>query len=214
MKITVVTPSIRPEGLEVVHDTLAKQSFRDFEWVQKLSVPGPTSDLCFQMNQALAQAKGELIVFLQDYITIPPNGLERMWEMYVKHPNTCFTAPVGKVTDLSDPYAPVTWDWRRYSQNHQDITYERWEIDWGSAPRIALERAGGFEERYDEGFGWENVDLAYRLQKLGYDFKVDCENAAVAWDHDKFLAHPYKHAPNQDLWTIRKGVIDLNYDQA
>jgi glycosyltransferase involved in cell wall biosynthesis len=214
MKMTVITPSIRPKGLEVVFKTLQDQSFKEFEWLPRLSVPGPKSDLCYQMNRALEEAHGDLVVFLQDWIRIKPDGLERMWEKYKEDPNACWTAPVGKVKSMDEMNdVGPQWDWRVYWKHREDVDFQRWEIDWGSAPRQALLLAGKFFPRYDEGFGWENVDLAYRMQKIGMRFKVDPDNKAIAFDHDAAAPHPYKHSPNNDLWQMRKGIIDLDYDQ-
>ena len=70
----------------------------------------------------------------------------------------------------------------------------------------------GFDERYDSGFGFENVDTAYILEKQGWKFAVDPENKAVAFDHDANEPHPYKKNSNSSLWLRRKGVIDLMYD--
>ena len=33
MKISVITPSIRPEGLKILQECLAQQTFKDFEWL-------------------------------------------------------------------------------------------------------------------------------------------------------------------------------------
>lgn len=209
-KITVITPSIRPDGLKVTYNTLRPQTFQDFEWLTRLSIPGEKSDLCYQMNRALEEARGELIVFLQDYIEIDKDALQRIWDKYQAEPNVCWTMPVGK-KDLDNP-GKVNWDWRSYWEHKDEITFERWEIDWGAAPAKAFE-AERFDVAYDEGFGWENVDLAYRLEKNGWKFKVDRDNKAEAIDHDKMFAHPYKKRPNQDLWIVRKGMIDLAYEE-
>ena len=73
--------------------------------------------------------------------------------------------------------------------------------------------AGGFDEIYDErGFGWENVDTAYKMHKLGATFGCLNQNIAVAWDHDAHVKHTYKDKPNRDLWINRKAVIDLQYE--
>jgi glycosyltransferase involved in cell wall biosynthesis len=213
-KITVITPSIRPEGLKVTFNTLREQTFQDFEWLTRMSLPGDKSDLCYQMNQAIREANGELIVFLQDYIEIGKDGLQRIWDRYqaekAAYQYVCWTMPVGK-KDMDNP-GKVTWDWRSYGEEQEEITFERWEIDWGAAPRAAFAEEE-FAEEYDAGFGWENVDLAYRLMKNGWKFKVDRYNEAEATDHDKMFVHPYKKRPNQDLWIVRKGLIDLAYDE-
>lgn len=214
MKISCITPSIRPDGLAVTFKTLQAQTFNDFEWLPRLSIPGEKPDLCYQMNQALKEANGELIVFLQDWIEIAPDGLEKAWEAYGGL-HRAWTFPVGKVRDLSDALPSdkdVRWDWRAdWEREHPDglIDYQSWEIDYGSVPRELLERvylARGyyFNERYDEGFGWENVELALELKKAGAAFMVDGDNKAIAWDHDAFIRHPYKDKPNADLWAIHK----------
>lgn len=205
VKITCITPSIRPDGLKVVHDTLAKQTFKDFEWLPRLSIAGPKSDLCYQMNQALKEAKGELIVFLQDYIDIGENGLLQMWLRYQEAPRTGWTAPVGKYTDENDV---VQWDWRPHWEAEKEMEFHRFEIDWACISRKAYEEVGGFDEDFDRGFGWENVEWAYRLHHKGWQFRCDPDNQAIAFDHDKTFPHPYKKHPNSDLWAIKKAVID------
>lgn len=211
-RITVITPSIRPEGLAVVAETLKNQTFTDFEWIRKLSVPGPVPDLCHAFNEALRESKGELIVFLQDYIKIGPDGLQRMWDKYCQYPKAAWTCPVGKTLD----WEGVEWEWRKHREQDDSLHYYQWEIDWGSASREAIFAVGGFDEDFDSGFGWENVDLAARMAKLGTEFRVDPTNLAVAFDHDKFIPHPFKPRPNRDLWagkqrSIENGIVRMPY---
>lgn len=207
-KISVITPSIRPHGLEVVFKSLRSQTFQDFEWLPRLSIPKEKSDLCYQVNRALREAKGELIVFVQDYITLSPEGLFQMWQRYLDHPKSCFTAPVVK----TDKEGNRKEDWRPYWKHREGIPFDHWEIDFGSAPRSAFFEDGLdlFDERYDEGFGWENVDLAYRFEKKGYNFMVDTTNIATAFDHDAYEEHPYKKRPNLELWAKKKAMYDEN----
>lgn len=216
-RISVITPSIRPDGLAVTFETLKGQTFKDFEWLPRLSIPGEKPDLCKQMNAAIRESKGELIVFLQDWILISPAGLQRMWDRYQEDPTACWTAPVGKIdsfTEMNDE--DVKWDWRPHWKHRETINFDHWEIDWGSMPGKALEAAllidnTWFDEQYDSGFGWENVDLAYRLEKKGWKFRVDPDNKAVAFDHDAASPHPFKPTPNDQLWYRQKEVIDLEY---
>lgn len=202
--ISVITPSIRPDGLKVTFETLQTQTFKDFEWLPRLSIPGKKPDLCYQMNQALKEARGQLIVFLQDWIRIESTGLERMWKKYQEDPMACWTAPVGKQNEVG---APVRWDWRPHWKHRDGIPFDHWEIDWGCAPSSAL-LVENFCEEYDDGFGWENVDLALRLKFLGLEFKVDPDNPAVAIDHDAHEPHPFKPKPNIYLWEKRKALLE------
>jgi len=156
------------------------------------------------VNQALKEAKGELIVFLQDHIEIEPDALERCWKKYQEHPDTCYTMPVGKRHGEE-----IDWDWRAYRDG--DIPYDHFEIDFGMCPAKAIKDIG-FDERYDSGFGFENVDTAYIMEKQGWKFMVDTNNRAVAFDHDEHEPHPYKKNSNSSLWLRRKEVIDLMYE--
>lgn len=215
-KISVITPSIRPAGIAVTFESLREQTFRDFEWLPRLSLPGEKPDLCKQMNAAIRESRGELIVFLQDWIRISPDGLKRAWEKYQEDPTACWTMPVGKVLDeMTDE--SVKWDWRPYWKHRDEIPFDHWEIDWGMMPGKALEAAilidnTWFDEQYDSGFGWENVDMAYRMMRKGWKFRVDPDNKAVAFDHDAHEPHPFKKTPNDKLWYRQKEVIDLEYD--
>jgi len=154
MKISIITPSIRPLGLAATFRTLSLQTMSrdEWEWLPRLSIPGEKPDLCKQVNAALKEAQGELIVFLQDHIEIEPDALEKCWEKYQANPDTCYTMPVGKRHGDT-----VDWDWRMYWKHRENVPSDRWEIDFGMCPSKAIQDVG-FCELYDSGFGWENVD--------------------------------------------------------
>lgn len=209
--ISVITPSIRPRGLELVFETLKKQSYpaTGWEWLPRLSIPGEESDLCYQMNRALKEARGDIIVFVQDWIELPEDALAKIHALYHGKRDVAYTFPVGKVDGPDDiANGDIRWDWRAHGHKRR-IEYQEWEIDFGCVHKDII---GGylFDEDYDKGFGWENVDLAYRLLKLNpqMKFKVVPKLKAVAWDHDKHVEHPYKKNPNQDRWLIKQKILD------
>lgn len=208
MRISVITTSIRPRGLETVFNTLRAQTMpRDeWEWLPRLSIPGEKPDLCKQANAALGEARGELVVFLQDHIEVAPDALERCWKFHAEHPDACVTMPVGKRTESGE----IAWDWRKHREPGSETKFDEWEIDFGMVP-TGLIRAVGFDVRYDDGFGWENVHSAYLMQKKGARFLVDPTNPGVAFDHDAHEPHPYRRKSNQFLWAKMKSVIDLMY---
>ena len=104
-KISVLTPSVRPLGLEIVAKTLLKQTFKNWEWlicgpeknrkaVKKVIgdiVPytylgnGPLKkgqfwDLNHSYNKLFKKAQGWAAISLQDGIYLPPTALERFLE--------------------------------------------------------------------------------------------------------------------------------------
>lgn len=179
--------------------TLQKQTVQNFQWLPRLSVPGETSDLSYQMNQALKEATGDVIVFLQDYIEIPGDALEQIRELY-QTTKDAYTFPMVKGGKE---------DWRFNARNGQQVDCAEWEIDFGTALRADIEKAGLFCEEYDQGFGWDNVDLGYRMWKNGVNFCVSTDIIAYGVDHDAMTEHPYRKRPNQKLWERRKKEIDV-----
>ena len=78
MKISVLTPSIRPDGLEVLQKSLERQTFQNFEWLVEIGMPKRGCDLSASLNRMLRRAEGEIIVMVQDYIKIPNHSLEEI----------------------------------------------------------------------------------------------------------------------------------------
>lgn len=192
MKISVLTPTIRPEGLKIVQESLAKQTFKDFEWLVEVGVPERGHDLNAAFNRMLRRAKGELIVIYQDYIKAPPDYLQKFWDAYQKHPRTFFTAPVGKVDNL-DYQGAIKWDWRaKVKEDISDCRWDGWEIDSGCAPLSALKEIGGFDEELDHHWSCDNVNVGCRAELAGYTFKNLCDNPVIAYDHDAHMSHPFR----------------------
>lgn len=185
-QISVITPTIRTDGLSALHISLAEQTFNDFEWLVEIGFPHRGCDLSRALNRMLKRAKGELIVILQDHIRIQPNGLELFFNEWRRNKNRFFTAPVGKRGRRE-----IVWDWRVEGDN-RIINPAEWEMDWACAPKKAFYDVGGFDERYDNGWSWENAELAVRASMAGYSFLVLPKNEAVAYDHDKYAKHPFR----------------------
>lgn len=205
MKISVLTPSIRPEGLQIVKECLARQTFTDFEWLVEIGL-GLEHDLNRAYNKMLKRSTGELIVFYQDFIKIEDDGLQKFWDEYTSE--YFMTAPVGKSLDYTDP----KWDWRHFK--HEDIGFQGWEIDWGACPREALFKLGGFDEELDKNWSFDNVNVAYRAQLAGYKFKC-IDNPSIALDHDVYMPHPFRERYNPTFNNERLREFDhgttLNY---
>ena len=199
--ISVVTPTIRPEGLVVVRDSLLKQTHREFEWLVDINTTGQV-DLNQSLNRLLKRAKGELVVFLQDHIQIEEDGLEQFWRAYKDKP-AFYTAPVGKVKQWGDE---PKWDWRIH---REDIEWTEWEIDWGCAPRGSLFKIGGFDEKLDRYWGFDNVNIGLRAHIAGYPMGCIKDNRAVAFDHDAHEKHPFRKKQNSKFHNQR--LDDIRY---
>lgn len=209
MKISVITCSIRPLGLEIIRTGLLQQSFTDFEWLVELNSSG-NHDLNQAYNRALKRASGELIVSLQDYILIRPDFLQKWWDAYQVNPNAFMTAPVGKVDDLNYSSKPV-WDWRAYRNDENALIrpceWNTWEIDNAAAPLAALKKIGGFDEALDGTWSSDNVNVGCRAQLAGYEFKCLFDNPVLVYDHDAHIKHPFRDSFDGTLNTKRMAMF-------
>jgi GT2 family glycosyltransferase len=185
MKISVLTPTIRTQGLEVIRIGLLQQTFKDFEFLTEVGLE--KHDLNAAYNRMLKRAKGELVVSLQDYSLIKPDYLQKWWGFFQANPNTFMTAPVGK-TGLT--YNDPKWDWRKSRSG--EVNWREWEIDNGAAPLVALRQIGGFDEALDGHWSLDNVNVGCRANLAGFKFKC-VDNPVLAYDHDKDIPHPFRN---------------------
>lgn len=193
-RISVITCSIRPEYIALTATTLRKQTFKDWEWIVELELPGIDFGLPRAMNRALARCKGEITVHLQDCIEIPENFLQHISDNY----NGDFvTYPLGKQNGNG-----IDWDWRKNSL--RAIEPFEWEADLASAPLKAFYDIGGYDEAFCAGWSWDNVEVGYRANAAGYRFKCDNTVFGIAIDHDKIIEHPFRGKLKNNDWRARE----------
>jgi len=184
--VTVITPSIRPKGLEITQKCLKNQTFTDFEWLVEIGL-GNKHDFNQAMNRMIKRAKGEIIIILQDYIKVSDTFIQECVNAYKS--DTLFTCPVGKV-DNEEYKGEPKWDWRNNSNSQMD--WRMWEIDVGFCSKDVLFAVGGFDERLDEYWSMDNVSVGMRAGILSYKFDVLRETKCIAYDHDAFIEHPFR----------------------
>lgn len=191
--------------------------------------PGMYWNLSASLNEGVRHATGDLIVLLQDYIWVPKDGLAKYAERFEQEHKSIVTGighqykepshidnreglysiwenwpgiPCGEKTFI-DPRAAATGF-------HLTIPVE-WEANWGSFPRQAWEDIGGFDEDFDHGWGYDNVNFSERCQLAGYHIFADTYNEVLCYDHIRiFGEHKTRdEAPNnQKLWY--KKYYDLD----
>jgi hypothetical protein len=210
--LSVITPSIRPQFLDGTQQTLEHQTYQDFEWLVEIGLRNRGCSLSKDFNKMLKRARGDIIVILQDCMVIPIDSLQRIAAL--DHEKKAYTYPVAK---------GGKFDWRKYrttalGPDKAKLTANQWEIDFASAPRSLFYDVGGFDERFDEGWSWENVEIGWRATFSGYEFYVSQEAEALAVDHDKLLEHPWRNKrPNNDqkaneTWRrAERGDFKLSY---
>ncbi len=229
--VSVLTPSIRKGWWNIMAHNLSGQSYDNFEWIVIDDYPEDREDvmdkyckkweienyqyirhtpevrrkfaLASANNAGIRASKGELLIWLQDFVLIPNDGIERIVDLYRHHPYD-FIAPVD--TRLVPSIKPDTdnEDWFngkldipgeivyknirmknkgiRYSDTVTDL-----ELNYGAIPKKLLEDLNGFWEFYDDALGYDDTEIVYRGFELGARLVVDDTNAATCIDHWKAL---------------------------
>lgn len=202
VKISVLTPTIRPHRLAPVYESLKRQTFKDFEWLVEFGLSDTEFTLPADMNKMLRRARGEIVVIWQDSISAPDDFLETVIETHrrfllgcddrhpdrndgLRHTNFAVTYPVGKRHGES-----VDWDWR--AERRGKVGSHEWETDLASCPRHMFEDIGGYDEAFCDGWSWDNVEVGYRAAAAGYSFYCVGDVRAVADDHDAEEPHPFR----------------------
>lgn len=251
--VSVLCVTIRPGVFKVLKDTLASQTYRNFELVVVdgryderkdevaeymsdvdypfLHLPDPERDrekypygLFHADNAGLYATRGDLVVFLQDFILMPEDGIEKFVQLYRTHPDMLWTgvdtrnaveidegASQGSlVLDRSidifegKVYKPGTEQFksgrirvggaRRISYN-----FYEWELNYAAAPRqYLLDNLGGFQTDWDKGFAYDNTEMALRHVYLGGQILVDETNLCTALSHWDLFPKDSEGVPERD----------------
>lgn len=231
VKLSLYIPTIRKGWWNIMCDNMSKQTYKNFEVIVVDDYPEDRSaiakeyadkykldikylrgkprkvkrtyGLCNANNTALDACTGEVMVFLQDFILMPLDGLEQIATLYRREPNA--------LQGLPDMYF--------YSKYEPDTTKEDWfdgktdvmgqyirqnvrianlglrptsspmdyEQNYGAIPVKIARELGGWWEFYDFGLGFDNTSIGYRALKAGYKIIIDETNVAVCIDHFSIL---------------------------
>jgi len=191
MKISIITPSVRLEFLDMIERCLARQTFSDFEWLvvspfeykDAIWVQDPPMRegdyyrLNGAWNKGLRKAEGELFVSIVDGLWFPPDTLEKLWYHYEKDNKSCVTT-IGHQYDQEVNGKPEHMVWRdpraRLDQgSFYEVSPREMELCIASLPMEGVIEVGGFDEEYDKGCAVSEKELCYRLDSLGYKFYID-----------------------------------------
>ena len=204
-KISVITPSVRSEGLKLVEKALKRQTFKDFEWIIVGNVPDTSITFPFTYlkdpekqegdvwvlnkayNKAIRHAQGELIVSWQDWTYAKPDTLERFYQHFLDEPKTLVGAVGNKYQD--EEWAVVTWQDPRITTEHgtyYPVYFSDIEWNLASIPKQAIYDVGGFDEYLDKWYGMDAYSVNARIHLLGgYDFKLDQTIKSYSLEHGR-----------------------------
>lgn len=228
VKISIVTPTIRREGLDVIRRALSKQVFTDYEWLigSKFNPNIPEATWVkddFQggywtlnriYNRLFARAKGELIVSWQDWIYVNPDGLQKFWDNYEETNKKAVISGVGDqyetVNKWGKPQVKIWSDPRKNTQ--YGSFYECYpndaEWNWCAIPLHALQRVGGMDEGLDFlGYGGDQLQVGARMDALHIKFFLDQANESYT------IRHSREDFGGQENWDGNHVLFNGMYDR-
>lgn len=202
MKISVITPSIREEGLEMVYKSLKRQVFTDWEWIvvspfeytkaiwlkDDFLRDGYTYSLNRCWNRAFREAKGELVVSIVDMQWFPPDTLEKLWIHYELSPMSCIGGVGHQYSQVENgkPEHRIWFDPRmREDEQFYEIPPIDFELCIASLPLKGIKEVGGVDEFFDFFAALSEKELCSRMAKLGYRFFLDQSIEYRALQHDR-----------------------------
>lgn len=214
MKISVITPSIRQYGLDIVRDSLLKQTYQDFNWL--VSSPFPYGDCTIYIprdirawhtfNNLLQKAidiKTDLIICCVDLVALPPNAIEKFVTYYQNNQNSC----VSMVGDHYKKYMngeliKKCWiDCRRNQMQHnfEKSTLINFDCAVASFPAKGVLEVGGIDEVFDKYIGGADKEMIYRMVKIGYKIFLD---KSIEF---KRLCHDFEPIPDDSYNKFKAG---------
>lgn len=130
----------------------ARCPLRAFRLPQRSGVAG-------SRNRAIPAARGDVIVFVDDDSLASPGFLAAHLKAHTTHPHAIICrGPVIVTRSLDRPFGGRA--------SLLDISTAYFDTDNGSVGREVLLRVGLFDEQFFP-YGWEGLDLGFRLRELG-----------------------------------------------
>lgn len=234
--VSIYTPTIRQGFWNIMANNIYNQTYKNIEWIVVDDFKEDRSKIASEYaekyqidikylrgkennprkyglssanNIGWKNADGELLVFLQDFILMPRDGIEQFVDIYRHNPRTMVAATdiyyypnVDPNTDKEDWFdgktdiiGKLSWTNKRnqYLGMRPTTNPGDWEANYGSVPMSVVKDLNGWWEFFDEALGFDNTEFTYRALKAGYEVIIDDTNVATGLDHWK----PLKDKPEQ-----------------
>jgi len=121
-------------------------------------------------NVGIQESTSEIVLFIDDDIFAEPNLIEAHLNYHRENPNSSIIGGVTAPWDnATDPFLRYLRDRRilnPYSIKCGPMDFSYYHTGNVSTPRKFLREAGGFNEEFCI-YGMEDIELGYRLEKLG-----------------------------------------------
>lgn len=134
------------------------------------------SNLNKSLNAGLKAITTDYVIFVQDFIQLQEDCFEKLIELANER---IFVTTCTPNYDGSNDSRYIGVDCPRPCRP------EEWETNVALAPMQLLRDIGGFDERLDDGWSWDNVNVAQRAAMLGARFIIDESNRPKLLPHEQ-----------------------------
>lgn len=203
--VSVVTPTVRPDGLDVVQKSLNQQTYKNWEWLigspfnPKINEATWVEDnfeggywtLNRIYNRLFKIAKGKIIVTWQDWIYIPPDGIQKFVDA-IEGVGDVVVSGVGdqyeQLNDWGKPEIKIWADPRKtttYGSFYECYPNDA-EWNWAAFPKSLITKVGGMDEKLDFlGYGGDQFQVGQRWGDMGIHFYLDQSNESFTVRHKR-----------------------------
>lgn len=195
--------TVQPEKWVIVHERLEDIVVNTERMYPAELVHAPEktklSNLNASLNEGLRHIDTDYVIFYQDFIELQEDCFEKLLGLVT--PKT-FVATCTPNYDGSDDGRYTGADCPRPCMPAE------WETNVALCPMQFIRDLGGFDEEYDWGWSWDNVNVAERAAMLGAKFILDESNRPKLYphemsSHETLPKNGERHAKN--MRDIREG---------
>lgn len=165
---------IPEEPMTDIHDVDLPVPVEFWPAPQKIRV----SNLNASLNEGLRHVDTPYVIFYQDLIDLPARCFQKLLKLADER---TFVTTVTKNDDQTEEEDPR---YHGHKKPRKCLPVE-WEANVAIAPMDVLRALGGFDEEYDNGWSWDNCNIAERAAMLGCKFICDETNRPQLLYHPK-----------------------------
>lgn len=224
-KVSILTPSIRKDGIAIVYESLLNQTFADWEWIvcspfeveEAIWIPDNFIGGLWSLNRAynamFKKAQGDIIITWQDWIWLPPDAIEKMV--------AAIESTNGIVSGVGDQYARINedtgkpevkiWNDPRKTDKYGSLyecMYNDCEWNFAGFKKKDIEEVGGMDERLDFVCrGADQIQVCERWNDMGKHFFLDQTNESFT------LRHGREDYGGEESWNASHGLFNGEYDK-
>lgn len=150
-------------------------------------------------NRAINKAQGEVIIFVDSDVFTPPWFIKEHLQSHEKDSHLIVDGPAINVLGEENLFKPAFTSSRTKLLAFLDLAGAHFITANTSCRRKSLIEAGGFDEDFGTGFGWQDRELGYRLERSGLR-RIKNRRAYVL----HYRSEPQNETNLQNLWQKRK----------